>query len=159
MTMQGTTVQRRNALDDTSIRKLSECLRGELSAVETYELALKHIDHVGLHRELQDILTSHARRVDVLRERLRNNGADSMQSSGAWGTFAKMLQTGADLLGDRAALAALEEGEDHGIKLYSSDLEGCDSDVRNFIRSQLLPEQQRTHDACRSLKNYVKQLS
>lgn len=157
--MQGSTVQHRSDLDEASIRKLGECFRGELSAVETYELALKHIDHVGLHRELQDIFTSHARRVDILRERLRNYGGDSMQSSGAWGTFAKIVQAGADLLGDRAALSALEEGEDHGIKLYTSDLDGCDPDVRSFIRSQLLPEQQRTHDACRSLKNYVKQLS
>ena len=156
--MQSTT-QHRSKLNDTSLQKLGDCLRGEMSAVETYELALKHIEHVGLHRELQDILTSHARRVDALREQLINYKGEVIQSSGAWGAFAKLVQAGADLLGDRAALAALEEGEDHGLKLYSQDLEACDVATRNFIRSQLLPEQQRTHDACRALKVYAKQMS
>ena len=48
---------------NASVEKLQELLRGELSAVETYELALKSINHVGLHRTLQEILVSHSRRV------------------------------------------------------------------------------------------------
>jgi demethoxyubiquinone hydroxylase (CLK1/Coq7/Cat5 family) len=140
---------------DASVEKLEECLRGELSAVETYELALKGIDHVGLHHTLQEILASHARRTELLSEKIGRLGADPPKSSGIWGAFAKVVQAGADLLGDRAAIAALEEGEDRGLRLYKENLEGCNAKTRKLIETKLLPEQERTHELCRSLKQYM----
>jgi demethoxyubiquinone hydroxylase (CLK1/Coq7/Cat5 family) len=140
--------------EDTA--KLEECLQGELSAVETYELALKSINHVGLHRALQEILESHALRAERIRERISRAGAEAPKSSGVWGAFTKVVQAGADLLGDRVAIATLEEGEDRGLAMYTSGLEGCDAKTRKFIDTELLPEQRRTHDLCRSLKTYVK---
>lgn len=141
---------------DVAGEKLKECYQNELSAMETYELALKSIDHVGLHRSLQELLTSHARRVELLRDQMSRLGVDVPKSSGAWGAFSKLVQTGADLLGDRAAIATLEEGEDRGLASYAKDLTGCDAKTRQLIEEQLLPEQKRTHELCRSLKEYVK---
>jgi hypothetical protein len=138
-----------------SNEKLQECLRGELSAMETYELALKSVTHVGLHNSLQEIFVSHARRAERLRERIERSGGESPQSSGLWGTFAKGLQAGADLLGDRTAIAVLEAGEDRGLELYTQGLEDCDAGTRKLIATELLPEQQRTHELCRTLKSYV----
>jgi demethoxyubiquinone hydroxylase (CLK1/Coq7/Cat5 family) len=139
--------------------KLAECLRGEISAVETYELALKHIDHVDIHRALQEILVSHSRRVDLLRDQMTRTGAAIPAGSGAWGAFAKAVQAGADLLSTQAAVAALEAGEDRGLAQYTSGLDDCDAETRSFISTSLLPEQQRTHELCRTLKNYLKQPS
>lgn len=135
--------------------KLEECFRGELSAVETYELALKSITHVGLHRALQELLESHALRSERIREQISRLGAEPPKSSGVWGAFTKVVQAGADLIGDRAAIAALEEGEDRGLAMYTTGLEGCDAKTRKFIDTELLPEQRRTHELCRSLKTYV----
>lgn len=144
---------------EAGVDKLTECYRGELSAVETYELALKSINDVGVHKALQELLTSHSRRVDAIRERMSSQGIEVPESSGVWGAFAKLVQTGADLLNEKTAIASLEEGEDHGLALYSEDLSSCSPDVRNFITTRLLPDQQRSHDLCRSLKKYLKQPS
>lgn len=140
---------------DASIEKLQACLRGELSAAETYELALKSITHVALHHSLQELLASHARSAEKLRANIVRLGAEPSTSSGVWGAFAKTVQVGADILGDRTALAALEEGEDHGLKLYTEGMEGCSLQTRQLIDAELLPEQQRTHNLCRTLKRYV----
>ena len=138
-----------------SIAKLQECLRIELSAVETYELALQSVTHVGLHHTLQEMLSSHARRTEHLHDKIWRFGGDPPTSSGVWGAFAKVVQAGADLLGDRTAIAALEEGEDRGLALYKGDLGDCDRRTRKIIHTELLPEQQRTHGLCRLLKSYV----
>jgi hypothetical protein len=146
---------RDNEAREIGVAKLQECMRSELSAVETYELALKSVSHVGLHRTLQEILVSHSRRTAQLREKISGLGAEVPTNSGVWGAFARAFQVGADLLGDRLAIATLEEGEDRGIELYSRDLEGCDAATRKLIEDDLLTEQRRTHDLCRSLKSYV----
>jgi hypothetical protein len=146
-------------MKEQSATKLAECLRGELAAVETYELALKHIDHVGLHRTLQDILASHSRRVELIRDIMIRTGMDVPTSSGVWGAFAKTVQVGADLLSVNTAIAALEAGEDRGLAMYSADLDGLEQETQSFIATTLLPEQRRTHDLCRALKSYVKQPS
>ena len=140
---------------NASIQKLQELLRGELSAVETYELALKSVSHVGLHRTLQEILVSHSRRIPQLREKITAMNGEPPQSSGIWGAFAKVFQVGADILGDRAAIGALEEGEDRGVEVYAEDMTGVDAKTRKLIEGDLLPEQRRTHALCRTLKTYV----
>jgi hypothetical protein len=138
-----------------TIEKLGECFRHELSAVETYELALQGVTHVGLHHALQELLVSHSRRTDQLRERIGLQGGQPPSSSGVWGAFAKAVQRGADLLGDRAAIGALEQGEDRALAFYAEGLEGCDPSTRTLIGRDLLPEQRRTHDLCRTLKSFV----
>lgn len=153
--MQTNPQRRTHATTDTSIEKLQQCLRSEVSAMETYELALKNITHVGLHRALQEIYESHARRSERLRETIVRAGGDPVHSSGLWGAFLVAVQAGADLLGDRAALAALEEGEDRGLRLYTVGLGVCDTKTRRFVDTELLTEQRRTHELCRKLKEYV----
>jgi uncharacterized protein (TIGR02284 family) len=138
------------------VAKLQECLRGELSAVETYDLAINSVKDAELTRALRQLRDSHDRRVVLLRDRLRQDGAKPEPSSGAWGALAKMVQGTADIFGSSAALSALEEGEDHGLKLYSADLQDCDLSTREFIVVELLPEQQRSHDLCRTLDRFVK---
>jgi uncharacterized protein (TIGR02284 family) len=144
---------------NAGIEKLQECLRGELSAVETYDLALKNVTHVSVHQTLQEIFVNHCRRTDQLRDRIRRLGAEPTNSSGVWGAFAKVFQAGADLLGDRASVAALEEGEDRMLKVYTTNLDDCDAATRRFVEADLLPAQQHTHDLCSALKRYVKTTS
>ena len=140
---------------EATIDRLQECLRTELSAVDTYELALRSITHVGLHHSLQEILLNHCRRTDQLRDMVSRLGAEPATSSGVWGAFTKVVQAGADLLGDKAAIAALEEGEDRSLKLYTTGLDGCDAATRARIEREILPEARRSHELCSSLKKYV----
>jgi len=145
-----------DVLTPESLDKLSECLRGEISAVQTYDLALHNLEVLEISGALRQLRDSHDRRVTLIRDRIRSWGAVPKDTSGAWGAFARLIQRGADLFGDRAAISALEEGEDHGLKLYTEDLDDIDLDTREFIRYELLPDQRRTHDLCRSLHRFVK---
>jgi demethoxyubiquinone hydroxylase (CLK1/Coq7/Cat5 family) len=141
---------------DVSVDALQGFLRAELAAVETYELALTKIMHVGVRHSLQEILTSHERRAEMIRSRVASLGTEPAQSSGAWGALAKTMQAGADLLGDRLAIAALEQGEEHGLSLYMRSFDDVDWGTQKFVESELLPEQRRTQELCRALETYTK---
>ncbi len=141
---------------ESSLDRLNDLLRGELASVETYELALRRVRDAELSSSLRQICESHERRVERLRDKVRELGGEPAHSSGVWGAFARLVQRGADLLGHRAALAALEEGEDQGKKRYARDTDELDASVRDFVLKELAPEQQRTHDLAQSLQKFVK---
>ncbi len=46
-------------------------------------------------------------------------------------------------LGDAAALKALKEGEEHGLKDYESALDKVDAMTRQIIAADLIPAQRR----------------
>jgi demethoxyubiquinone hydroxylase (CLK1/Coq7/Cat5 family) len=143
-------------VSDDTINKLNECLRGELSAVETYDLAMRGVRDLELVSALRELRDSHDHRVTLLRDRIRACGAEPVQTSGAWGAFARILQRGADLFGDGLAMSALEEGEDRGLRMYSEDMDRLDAKSRDFVVLELLPEQERTHELCGALQRFVK---
>ncbi|HLL25409.1 MAG TPA: DUF2383 domain-containing protein [Kofleriaceae bacterium] len=140
----------------SSVEQLNSFLRGEISAVETYHLALEKIDEISTVRdELRVNLKSHQDRVMMLQDAIRQLGGEPATSSGPWGTFAKVVESGAKVLGEKATLAALEEGEDHGLKDYKADLDDLDFGARELVTAQLLPAQQQTHDRLSALKKRV----
>lgn len=138
----------------SSVEQLNSFLRGEISAVETYQLALEKIDHISTARdELLVNLKSHQDRVMMLQDAIRALGGEPATDSGPWGTFAKVVEKGAKVLGEKATIAALEEGEDHGLKDYKADLNDLDFQARELVQQKLLPEQQHTHDRLSKLKH------
>ena len=154
--MQSNPTPAADKITETTVKKLQDCMRGELAATETYELALTKVQHVGLHRALQNIFSSHAGRVSRLRRRILELGGDVPSTSGVWGTFATLAQKGADLVGDKAAIGMLEEGEDRQLKIYDDAVESVDSTTRQLIQRDLIEEQRRTHALCRELKEYTR---
>ena len=141
----------------SNIEQLNSFLRGEISAVETYQMALEKIDHISTTRdELLVNLKSHQDRVMMLQDAIRQLGGEPATSSGPWGTFAKVVEGGAKAFGEKAAVAALEEGEDHGLKDYKSDLSDLDFEARELVKAKLLPEQKQTHDRMSALKHRFK---
>ena len=137
----------------SSVEQLNSFLRGEISAVETYQMALEKIDHISTTRdELLVNLKSHQDRVMMLQDAIRQLGGEPATSSGPWGTFAKVVEGGAKAFGEKAAVAALEEGEDHGLKDYKFDMSDLDFEARELVRGKLLPEQKQTHDRLSALK-------
>jgi hypothetical protein len=93
--------------------------------------------------------------VGILRSQVLQLGGEPAHGSGAWGSFAKLVEGSAALFGERSAIAALEEGEDHGLKLYRdrADLEKLDTATRDVVERTLLPEQERTHRAMSAIKH------
>lgn len=137
----------------SSIDQLNSYLRGEMSAVETYQMALDKLDRTSTARsELLINLKSHQDRVSSLRDAIIAIGGAPAKSSGPWGSFAKVVEGTAKVLGEKAAVAALEEGEDHGLKDYTKDMDNVDAQCRTIV-DQLIPLQQQTHDRLSALKH------
>lgn len=137
---------------ENTVHVLNSFLRGEIAAVETYRQALDKVKAAPVRTQLQDCMMSHARRVDTLRQAIESMGAKPAEGSGIWGTFAKAVEGSAKVLGEKAAVAALEEGEDHGRNEYRQELDRLDDTTRAFVQTRIMPEQERTHSALSSLK-------
>src|SRR3954451_24907216 len=73
---------------DEATRQLNSFLRGEISAAETYRMAIEkvsdsdksHAANLGLLREIQ---AEHGRAAQALRDRIRELGGEPSDSSGA----------------------------------------------------------------------------
>lgn len=143
----------------SSIEQLNSFLRGEISAVETYRMALDKLDADSPVRlEVEAVMQDHQQRVQALREAILTAGGEPTETSGPWGMWAKLVEGGARVFGDKAAIAALEEGEDHGLEDYRDGIDDQDLDVqaRALVVSQLLPAQQQTHDRMSALKKSMR---
>src|SRR6185369_11822151 len=133
---------------DEAVRQLNSFLRGEISAAETYRMAIDKVAdadkaqtaNLGLLREIQE---EHGRAAQALRDRIRELGGEPSDSSGAWGAWAKFTQGTANLFGDAASLKSLKEGEEHGLKDYEEGVDDIDASSAELVQNQLIPAQQR----------------
>lgn len=102
--------------------QLNKCLRSELSAVETYQQAVEKdrqkFGHETEFQTLVSILTDHQEAASQLEAQMQALAETPVHDSGAWGEWAKLVMGTAKLLGDKAALKALKEGEESGLKEY-----------------------------------------
>lgn len=138
----------------SSVEQLNSFLRGEISAAETYRIALSKLDANSTARpDLQACLASHEQRIAMLRDAIRTCGGEPAEGSGPWGAFAKSVEGAASVLGEKAAIAALEEGEDHGVADYRRGIDDLDPDSRHLVNDELLPLQQQTHGRMSRLKH------
>jgi uncharacterized protein (TIGR02284 family) len=130
------------------IDTLNSLLRGEIAATETYQQALDKVSDEPEAVHLRRIHGEHRDAANTLRQHIHQFGGQPDQGSGAWGTFAKAVAGTAKIFGDTAALKALKEGEEHGLKEYEEALEEGDlpMECQTLIRTQLLP-QTRDHIA------------
>ena len=123
---------------------LNHLLRGEIAAVETYDQAIKKFSDPA-DRSVANALTrirdEHARTVSTLKSRVTAAGGSPSEGAGAWGVFANAVQGAAKVLGPETALAALKQGELHGIDDYEKAIKDDDvsSETRSLFSSQLLP--------------------
>ncbi len=116
-------------------------LRGELSAVETYSLAINRYVGKAAVVELQKIRTEHALSAARLSQNVREMGGTPDDDSGAWGLFAKAVQSAADLFGAGSALESLQKGEEKGRDDYLDAIANKDvmESCKEMIRGELLP--------------------
>jgi hypothetical protein len=135
------------------VDKLNSFLRGEISAVETHRQALKAIKDPSVKSGVEESLRLHQGRVGRLHERIVALGGEPATTSGLWGAFARLVEGGARIVSESAAISALEEGEDHGLRDYRGDLGDLDLESRRFVESELLADQKRSHAILSALKH------
>jgi hypothetical protein len=126
---------------------LNSLLRGEMSAIETYRIALEKLQGSGEPgaTDIESFRRDHRDAADALWHHLESKGERPAEGSGAWGAFAKAVEGTAKLFGNAAALKALKEGEEHGLKDYADALE--DGDVSPELEAVLrgFMNRQRSH--------------
>jgi len=127
------------------IDQLSSFCRGEMSAVETYERAIHETKEEWILGQLRFNMDSHARRAQMLKQRILELGGEPPASSGPWGAFAGAVEGVAAVIGERVALSILEEGERHGLADYRADLPNLDLDSQHMLENQIMPMQVQTH--------------
>ena len=135
-------------LAGTTVEQLNSLLRGEISAAETYRIAIGKAegDHPTEVASLREIARVHGEHAQKLREQIRRLGGEADDSSGAWGAWAKTVEGLSSLFGDESALKALKEGEEHGLKEYQDAADDADASCREMIVETMVPAQQRHID-------------
>jgi hypothetical protein len=125
---------------DCDTEALNSLLRGELSAVEAYTQSLGKFDDLMVIADLQKIRDEHSRAVRVLRDQIIHFGGQPSESAGAWGAFTSAVTGAAKAVGPATVLAALRQGEEHGISEYEAALENehIHPDCQRAIRTDLL---------------------
>ncbi len=137
--MHNSTTHMPNTCDTEALNSL---LRGELSAIETYDQAIEKITDPTVQAELRRIREEHSYASARLKERVIKYGAKASESSGIWGTFAAAVTGTAKVIGPGTTLTALKQGEEHGISEYDKTMTNDDvnSECKQMIQTQLLPQ-------------------
>ncbi len=131
---------------EQTLGQLNRLLRGELSAIETYEQALSKVKEPTAVETLRSIAKDHRSAAELIRQQVSLHGGIPDQDSGAWGLWAKTVEGAASLVSESIAIKALKEGEEHGLKEYQ-DVATDESllyQCRALINSDLM-SRQRVH--------------
>ncbi len=131
------------------IEEFNSYLAGEISAVETFDLALEKAKDAQVVRILQDCKKSHMKRVADLMTRVKQLGAVPSSGSGPWGPFAKFNQDTATT--ERDAVALLEQSEAERLVNYESQRRLVVGPVLSVLENELLPAQHESHLALSAL--------
>jgi uncharacterized protein (TIGR02284 family) len=135
-------------MDHNVVDDLNRLLRDELSATETYRQALDKIradhGHDARFMQLTQMQQDHEQAATKLRTLIQQMGGTASNDSGPWGTWSKTVMGAAKLLGDKAALKSLKEGEESGLKEYDRVMrhEHTPEPVKQVFRSLMTQEQQ-----------------
>jgi len=137
-------------------RKINHLLNTELSAVETYEQALQEKEWkvLGPDPQIQvlfRILVDHVQAASQLATQAERLGGRPGNGTKAWNSLSHLRMDAptrfgdANRFGDKAALEALKEGEESGLKEYQAVLhhEALSPAVKPLIGS--LETKQQTH--------------
>ena len=126
--------------EENDATALNSLLRGEISAAETYDLAIGQFEGRADAVELRRIRDEHHAAMSLLRDRVRHAGGEPIESSGAWGTFAAVVTGAAMAFGSKPVLKALKQGEEHGISAYQKAINSeISAESRRLIEHELLP--------------------
>lgn len=143
------------------VNDLNSCLRGELAAVETYKQGLDKIrSEFGQDpkfQQLAQMLRHHQEAASSLQTLIQQNGGTPTTDSGAWGAWSNTVMGAARLFGDRAALKALKEGEESGVKQYQRVLD--DSSAPASVRTTVSGLMQRTQQHVSQLDQMMESLA
>ncbi|MGF1451721.1 MAG: DUF2383 domain-containing protein [Opitutales bacterium] len=146
-----------NPNNEPCINICNKLLKGELSAIETYEKAEQRFGDHADARILTELRQSHQQSANRLSDDVVRMGGVPTRESGAWGTFANAVQSAANLIGEGSALDSLQRGEEHGISEYKEATTDPNMmpECRAMVLEELLPRCERNLALLEGLKQTV----
>ena len=128
-----------------AVDALNELLRGQHAAVETYTQALEKLGGYSDADPLFAALLDHKAAAAATIKEITRLGGAATPTSGVWGAWAQAVTGGAKLLGNKAALKVLKEGEEHGIEEYEEILNQGEvaSTFKEQTKTNFLPNQKK----------------
>lgn len=139
---------------NNEMTQMDDLIRGEMAAVKTYDTVLADLKTGPEKERLTAIRADHQAAVDRLSKYVAGKPdlVEDTESAGAWGGFATAWTKGAKLMGNKAALGALKQGEEHGISEYKEALEdkSIDAGLKAQIKNEMLPKQQKHIDTLKT---------
>ena len=137
-----------------TIDQLNSFLRGELSAAETYRLALDKLEQSEVPpRRWCRCSRSHEERARLLTEAILGRGGEPSDSSGAWGTVVRLIEKSAAAISASAVpWPSPKRAKTTVATTTCADLEGLEPSARQLVEFAILPEQRRTHDTIKAVK-------
>jgi rubrerythrin len=124
--------------------QMDDLIRGEMAAVKSYSTMLDDMKDGPERSKLEKIRADHENAVSKLKGFATQEVKEDTKTAGAWGTFASAWTSGAKVAGNKTALKALTQGEEHGIEEYKEALEDktVKSELKQMIRTQFIPKQE-----------------
>lgn len=145
----------KNTTDEPT--QLDDLVRGELAALKAYDQVLSDTKDEKTKSQLQAIRNDHEKAVSHLSKYVagKKELLEDTEDAGPWGSFAKTWTKGASLMGNDAALTALRQGEEHGIREYKEALEdeSISKELKQAIKTDMLPKQEKH---IQTLKTFTK---
>lgn len=136
-----------------AIEDLNGLLKNEQSAIETYKQALSKLKEKSVAGIISGCQQSHISRANKLRKAITELGGSPEEHIGLGGQFAKLVMAGAQAIGDKAIVMALEADEGEWSADYEWRLVSMHGNHRTLIKEELSPEQQNTEQKLRELAN------
>ncbi len=129
-----------------NIRRLNQLRAGELAAATTYDAVITRLARHGVAGlKLLETLEDHRHRAARLAELVIHMGGTLQNEPGSWGFFENMAEPMAMTASETMAVALLKEGEEFGVREYTTALERLELPARAVLENELLPEQIRAH--------------
>lgn len=124
--------------------QLDDLIRGEMAAVKTYDQVIEKTSDEKEREKLVSIRDDHKNAVEKLKGFANRDVKEDTTSAGAWGAFTKAWTGSAKLFGNKTALKALSQGEEHGISEYKEALEddSIKPELKQMIKTQFIPKQE-----------------
>jgi hypothetical protein len=130
------------------VRTLNWLLRGEISATQTYGLAIPRVtdDRPQDVEILRTIARDHDVAVQQIRAAIERVGGTPDEGSGAWPGVVKTVAGPGKVFGQAAALQALKEAEESSLNDYRKALKQVTDEAGSIIRDNIIPARMKHID-------------
>lgn len=134
------------------ISVLNSLLMEEMTAAEAYKKVVQRLPNLDIKAELEELHIAHSKRAQKLKKRLRELSSTPTDQLSRRPTMDLVLSGAADDLSLRV-LMFCENLENSVLSVYESSLSELDNLSLSMVQSDLIPDQDVTHNVVYTLKS------